>query len=253
MLISKTELDSKLSREPIPLECLECKKTHYRPKNLILRILNGSLKGTNKGCFCSHQCKHNNKINSKIYNCKSCGKEIKKKPSEIRSENIFCGHSCSAKFNNVHRELQNDKHVKIKIIEQKKIRLKECQFCKKEFKIRQQFQKYCSISCQCKERKQKIYNDIDSGIVKGHSSNTIRNYLINRRGCKCETCGITEWGGKPLVVIMDHINGNSDDWQLSNLRLICSNCDTLTPTYKSKNKGFGRHFRRERYKNGQSY
>jgi hypothetical protein len=66
-------------------------------------------------------------------------------------------------------------------------------------------------------------------------------------------CGIIEWGGKPLIVIMDHINGNSDDWSLSNLRLICSNCDTLTPTYKSRNKGKGRYYRRMRYTQGKSF
>ena len=40
-------------------------------------------------------------------------------------------------------------------------------------------------------------------------------------------CGITEWRGIPLTVIMDHIDGNSNNSNLSNLRLICSNCDML--------------------------
>jgi len=40
---------------------------------------------------------------------------------------------------------------------------------------------------------------------------------------------------------------------LKNLRLVCGNCDMLLPTYKSKNKGNGRHNRRKRYAEGKSY
>ena len=52
---------------------------------------------------------------------------------------------------------------------------------------------------------------------------------------------------------MDHIDGNSDNNILSNLRLVCGNCDMQLPTYKSKNKGNGRYYRRLRYKNKKSF
>lgn len=52
---------------------------------------------------------------------------------------------------------------------------------------------------------------------------------------------------------MDHIDGNSDNWSLDNLWLVCGNCDMLLPTYKGKNIGNGRYKRRERYKQGKSY
>ena len=58
---------------------------------------------------------------------------------------------------------------------------------------------------------------------------------------------------KPILLILDHINGNSDNCSLENLRLICSNCDTLTPTYKGRNKGNGRFIRRKKYAQGLSY
>ena len=38
-----------------------------------------------------------------------------------------------------------------------------------------------------------------------------------------------------------------------NLRLVCPNCDSQLPTYKSRNRGSGRHSRRQRYRDGQSY
>jgi hypothetical protein len=83
--------------------------------------------------------------------------------------------------------------------------------------------------------------------------NIFKRYLIEKNGHKCQMCGIIEWGGKPVLLILDHVNGNSGDCSLGNLRLICSNCDTLTPTYKGRNKGNGRHLRKQRYSEGKSF
>lgn len=53
----------------------------------------------------------------------------------------------------------------------------------------------------------------------------------------CDICGIgPEWHGKPMPLILDHINGINDDNRIVNLRFVCSNCDSQLPTYKSKNK-----------------
>jgi predicted HNH restriction endonuclease len=52
---------------------------------------------------------------------------------------------------------------------------------------------------------------------------------------------------------MEHIDGNSSNNKVTNLCLLCPNCHSQTPTYKNKNKGNGRHYRRIRYKDGKSY
>lgn len=80
-----------------------------------------------------------------------------------------------------------------------------------------------------------------------------RRFLLERHGAVCAICGLSEWMGKPVPVVVDHIDGHSENWGISNLRLICCNCDAQTETYKSKNRGNGRHFRRERYQAGKSY
>lgn len=53
---------------------------------------------------------------------------------------------------------------------------------------------------------------------------------------KCDICEITEWNGKPISMQLDHIDGNSHNHKLENLRMTCPNCHSQTETYCGKNK-----------------
>jgi hypothetical protein len=53
----------------------------------------------------------------------------------------------------------------------------------------------------------------------------------------CYECGIAEWRGKALSLVLDHINGQNDDNRLGNLRLLCPNCNSQTETFAGRNKG----------------
>lgn len=79
------------------------------------------------------------------------------------------------------------------------------------------------------------------GVVSGY----IKRYLRRKFGNKCCICGWSDrnpiTGQVPLVA--DHIDGNWRNNVESNLRLLCPNCDALTPTYAGLNRGKGREDR----------
>lgn len=57
----------------------------------------------------------------------------------------------------------------------------------------------------------------------------------------CSVCGsLPIWQGKPMPLILDHINGVNNDHRLENLRFVCPNCNTQLPTFCSKNLKFQR-------------
>lgn len=128
--------------------------------------------------------------------------------------------------------------------------MKTCLNCNTEI----QTTRYCSIKCQKEfEWKELRQTFIDAGEFLSKNPRSAKKLLVELRGHKCEMCGNSEWLGSPILLIFDHKDGNSDNWKLDNSRLICSNCDATTVTYKKRNSGKGRFFRRQRYNDGKSF
>ena len=58
--------------------------------------------------------------------------------------------------------------------------------------------------------------------------------LLEYKCVKCNNTG--EWMGEKISLEIDHINGVNDDNRLENLRILCPNCHSQTPTFKNKNR-----------------
>lgn len=49
---------------------------------------------------------------------------------------------------------------------------------------------------------------------------------------KCKNNG--EWMGEKITLELDHIDGNSENNKLDNLRILCPNCHSQTPTFRGR-------------------
>lgn len=64
----------------------------------------------------------------------------------------------------------------------------------------------------------------------------VRDRILLEQDGKCACCGIDQtWNGMHLKFQLDHISGDKSDESRLNLRMICANCHTQTPTFCSKN------------------
>lgn len=52
---------------------------------------------------------------------------------------------------------------------------------------------------------------------------------------RCAVCGLgPSWRESPLTLQLDHINGIGNDHRLKNLRLLCPNCHSQTPSFAGR-------------------
>lgn len=147
--------------------------------------------------------------------------------------NRYCSKGCAA------RDRQRDRPKPV---------VRRCEACGADTTN----ERFCGTACAADTRRRNMDHDIEARSGIGFAPGTLRRYLL-RRHSACAICEASEWRGHPMPLIMDHIDGNPSNDLLDNLRLICPNCDALLPTYKSRNRGNGRAWRRERYHAGKSY
>lgn len=162
--------------------------------------------------------------------CKNCDKILVYEKRRSK----FCSKSCSASFNNA----KKTKYLKKEIV------IIECLSCGSMTTN----SKYCNNICQ-----QNYQWELSKSEVSKLSHGSLKKLLIETHGHKCQICNLDSWMNQKIPIEMDHIDGINENNDLSNLRLLCPNCHAQTPTYKAKNKGSGRMYRRQRYADGKSY
>jgi ssDNA-binding Zn-finger/Zn-ribbon topoisomerase 1 len=93
-------------------------------------------------------------------------------------------------------------------------------------------------------RKMLDKKDIDYSHFKGYAWNkksdipsnlTLKKELIKKRGYRCEKCGLSEWFGVPIILELHHEDGNKNNVDDNNLKLLCPNCHSQTDNWRGKN------------------
>lgn len=86
----------------------------------------------------------------------------------------------------------------------------------------------------------KSFNDIFCQNSKV-SNHLVKKYLLNNKIVenKCNSCSISTWLEQPISLELDHIDGDPSNNTIENLRLLCPNCHSQTPTFRGRNINSG--------------
>lgn len=77
------------------------------------------------------------------------------------------------------------------------------------------------------EAYQDFLNNPEKYCKGNYTPKNFKKEFMKEQNNKCAICECEPiWNGKPLVFVLDHIDGDASNNRRDNLRMICPNCDS---------------------------
>lgn len=156
------------------------------------------------------------------YKCCVCQSKFKRFPSQVRNKERPC---CSVKCYGERQSLDNTGERNNNYKNGNWIKHSQCS-CGRIKDHRAQRCAKCAGTSRPKTRVHRRNND------------AVRKVLLRSEAIPyvCAGCGSgPTWQDKPLTLQLDHIDGDCENNALENLRFLCPNCHTQTPTWGMRN------------------
>jgi hypothetical protein len=153
--------------------------------------------------------------------------------------------------------------------------MKKCKKCKNDFQPQKGLINFCSLTCRnSREKSDETKNKISNGVKNSEkfrqslnnsvkfidykkrakknketwdkkilnaeyetlSFERLRKRIKLEQDNKCNKCGIDSWNDKPIVLELEHKDGDHNNNKRENLESLCPNCHSQTETWRGKDK-----------------
>lgn len=168
-------------------------------------------------------------MTSVIKSCENCNSDF----SIIIGSGRFCSVKCSRSFATKHKRKEINEKVSKTLKGKSSHLLSQGLRFKSGFDPRRKvFTDYDRVKAVISSRK--VLDDrISKTKFELLSKKVIKRLILSEQSDKC-LCGIDSWNGTKLSLHLDHIDGDKNNNCRNNLRLLCPNCHSITPTYCRK-------------------
>lgn len=91
-------------------------------------------------------------------------------------------------------------------------------------------------------RHERVLEDLRSDTPQYRTNSEVKKMIkqYNLLPYKCAKCEIESWNNEPIVLELDHIDGDAFNCSLSNYRYLCPNCHSQTHTYRGRTINTGK-------------
>jgi 5-methylcytosine-specific restriction endonuclease McrA len=142
----------------------------------------------------------------------------------------------------------NPSHVKLRRYRTRESHFSVCRYCGAPLTFAQRYNQYCTHRCAKRAHLQRVGYVPVVRVPAWQKRETMllstpfaalgethkREIVLREQAGRCGRCDFNEWLGCPIVLELDHIDGNRDNWARDNLVFLCPNCHSQTATWRGR-------------------